>query len=120
MFKRTALLMIICFILTGNVFAGEANKLVSFTQNMTNPLLSPTGEEILFSGEDYFGLFLLNRISNEIEVITPNLNAGYGASFSPDGKWIGFKLIDRDGKQQPAIYDLASKTIVPLYKKNCL
>jgi len=87
----------------------------SFIPQISRTTLSPTGEEILFSGEDYHGLYLFSVKTNQFQTIAVNPGAGYCASWSLDGSRIYFKLIQGENAQQPVYYDLKRQEIIPLY-----
>jgi len=102
------------FIISGKDLPGMS----SFNQGITNPGLSWSGKKIIYSGEDYFGLYVLNLESEKVVSITQTPGAGYKVNFSFDGTKIGFKLIDENGFQQPVYYDVDSQKNVELYNKS--
>lgn len=53
---------------------------------------------------------------NDINELISAPGCGRYYSLSPDRKFIGFKLIDRDGLQAPVIYNLTTRTLTELYK----
>lgn len=95
----------------------EPPVLKSFTPVVTRPVLSPNGEQILFSGEDYHGLHLRSTDSGDIKTVSATLGAGYRANWSFSGHHIGFKLIHLNGFQQPAIYDVRTGELRTIHPK---
>jgi Tol biopolymer transport system component len=117
MFK-ILLLVILVFVLNTIVAGQISTEMLSYTRGITNPIISPSGTHVVFSGEDYQGLYLLDLVSEKTLTIVKNPGAGYGANFSANGNKIGFKQIDKNGLQQPAYYDVTNQKIVTLFEKS--
>jgi len=105
----------ILFLVSTSISAQILPEMESYIPKISQPNLSPSGDEILFSGEDYHGLYLLTLKTNQVETIANNPGAGYRASWSSDGAKIGFKLIHNENQQQLVYYDTQKKVITPLY-----
>ncbi len=85
-----------------------------YSTPIANVLNLPSGKGVIFSVRDFSGLFLLSFENNELQNICDNVDAGYGANISPDGKRMGFKYISKDGKQTPVFFDLEKEEIISL------
>ena len=112
------LIVVTLFVFPGLGSGKDLPEMFSFTRGITRPMFSPTANNIIFGGEDYRGLYILTLESEQTTTIAKNPGAGYGANYSSDGNKIGFKLIDKDGFQQPVYYDITSQEIVELHKKS--
>jgi len=112
------LIVVTLFVFSKLVSGKNLPEMFSFTRGITRPMLSPTANNIIFGGEDYRGLYILTLESEQTTTIAKNLGAGYGANYSSRGNKIGFKLIDKDGFQQPVYYDIIGQTIVELHKES--
>lgn len=67
-------------------------------ESVYHPILSPDGNHLLYSQDDYRGLKMYDLNNNDITEISDNIGAGFNASFSPDGKSVYFKnskIIDK-------------------------
>lgn len=111
------IIIIVCILdlVSSSISAQILPEIVSFIPAISQPTLSPSGDEILFSGEDYQGLYLLSLKTNQIKIIANNPGAGYRANWSADRTKIGFKLIYEENRQQPVYYDINKDQIIPLY-----
>ncbi len=116
---KKSIVFIIIFLLT-KIAAPATNQIASFISVVSSPKIAPSGRVILFSGIDYHGLYLLNLTTGEIRQIVENRNAGYAASFSPDGNFVAFKLIRKDGLQIPCLFDLRSNSLIELHEPSFL
>jgi PKD repeat protein len=73
--------------------------------------------------ETPYGLVITGNLANDIFLyqngnlikILSSPGCGRYNTISYDGRYIGFKLIHNDGKQQPCLYDLSNKKIVYLH-----
>jgi Tol biopolymer transport system component len=63
------------------------------TSSGGQPNWSPDGKRLVFSsdGGTAGGLFLVNPDGSNLRRLTTTTGGEYGASFSPDGKWIAFQ-----------------------------
>lgn len=115
--NNTYFKIIICILLFIDIpiSAQILPEMESFTGKISRPVLSPTGDAVVFSGEDYHGLYLLSNKTKQIKTIANNPGAGYRVSWSNDGIKIGFKLIHANNQQQPVYYDRQKNEIIPLF-----
>ncbi len=86
---------------------------VEGTGFVVNPILTQHG--IVFTDNYSSSLYLSTGDNLRTLISTPG--CGNYFSLSPDGNSIGFKLIDENGMQSPAIIDLDSKTILQLHDR---
>jgi hypothetical protein len=84
---------------------------VEGTGFVVNPILTQHG--IVFTDNYSSTLYLSTGDSIRILISSPGCGNYY--SISPDRNSIGFKLIDENGKQSPAIIDLDSKAVIQLH-----
>ena len=115
-FLKTIFFSFVVSLISSPIMAQTLPEMESFIPEMSCPVLSPSGEEVLFSGEDYQGLYILSLKTYLIKTITNSRGAGYRASWSTDGMKIGFKLIHDNNQQQPVCYDTRKDEIIPLYE----
>ncbi len=114
-FLKTIIFGFVISLIRSPIMAQALPEMESFIPEISYPVLSPSGEELLFSREDYQGLYILSLKTYLIKAITNNPGGGYRASWSPDGMKIGFKLIHDNNQQQPVYYDTRKDEIIPLY-----
>ena len=63
------------------------------SRSAEHPAWSPDGSSIAFSkfdGEGFSGIFVLERSSREIRLVTDDDGLAWGPSWSPDGRWIAY------------------------------
>lgn len=53
-----------------------------------NPVFSPNGKMIAFTGINYQGIWILNLETNNVKQISDEVSAGFGFKWSPDSKYI--------------------------------
>ncbi len=83
------------------------------------PLFSPDGERLMFTGERFQGLYVHDIVRGSTIQIVDTPGAGYYANWSPDGMRIGFKMLiphEAAFLQAPAIYELATNEIRLLHR----
>ncbi len=80
---------------------------------IVNPRWTPYG--IVFTNNNASTLYLAKGRQIETLVISPGCGQYY--SISPEKRYIGFKLIANDGRQQPALYDLKDKKVISLHQQ---
>ncbi len=114
-FFKTIIIGFVTLFICSPITAQILPEMESFIPEISCPVVSPSGEEILFSGEDYQGLYLLSLKTHQIKTISSNRGAGYRASWSADEMKIGFKLIHAINQQQPVYYNTNTGEIIPLH-----
>lgn len=77
-----------------------------------NPVQTPYG--IVITDNMASKLYLLNN--GKLEVLVEAPGCGRYFTVSPDKKRIGFKLINEQGLQSPAVFDLSEKSVEILHK----
>ena len=77
----------------------------------SNPIYTDYG--IVVTDDYCSAIYLINN--NKIEKILSSPGCGRYYTHSPDGNYLGFKLITEDGLQQPAVYDLKSHKVRKLH-----
>ena len=63
------------------------------SRSAEHPAWSPDGSSIAFNkfdGEGFSGIFVLERSSREIRLVTDDDGLAWGPSWSPDGRWIAY------------------------------
>jgi len=76
-------------------------------QYMVKPKWSPDEKYIAFTAEKHKGIWLLDIVSKKIELLTNELSAGYGFSFSSDGTEIACRVAVSENRR----YNYAIKVI---------
>ncbi len=84
---------------------------VEGTGFVVNPMLTQHG--IVFTDNYSSALYL--STGDNVRTLISSPGCGNYYSVSPDRNFIGFKLIDENGMQSPAIFDLASKAVIRLH-----
>lgn len=77
----------------------------------TKPYVTANG--ILVSDNHYSTLYLLSNSEKQQLLSAPGCGRYY--TISPDRQLVGFKLIGRDGRQTPALYDTRTQQITELH-----
>jgi Tol biopolymer transport system component len=84
-----------------------------------NLKISPQGNKIIFSHQEISGFHILDLSNYKTQLIENNKFSAYGASFSPDGKYIAYKkfvLKDNLKFQQPVLYDIENEKTFALFE----
>lgn len=96
--KRKSLFLIAALSLCASMSAAEIS--VISTQKIQvadayHPTLSPNGEIVLFTSDDYKGLKSIDLESNEVKEYDANVGAGFDPVFSADGKEVVYRSVVR-------------------------
>lgn len=115
-FKHFLFITASCILLTG---LGETRA--QFQEQVpegyfTNPV--PTQFGIVATNDFESAIYLIN---NSIEILVEAPGCGRFMNISKDGSLIGFKFIDEEGKQSPAVYNLNERKLELLHDavENC-
>ncbi len=83
-----------------------------------NLKLSPNGRWLIYDRFDSPGLYLLNRSTNQALKIASGEGIALFAQWSPDSRYVGFKLFKQEGSktwQIPCLFDVTDSAIIPLH-----
>jgi hypothetical protein len=83
------------------VSAGEPIKVAGGEENFyMNPRWSPDGSKIAFSGSNYRGLYVLDLSAGLVEQISDDDAAGFGFSWSVDGRSLVARVARYEAKKR--------------------
>jgi hypothetical protein len=113
--KKTALLFIL--VLCANYLNAQKTGNQTYEAENNGYFVNPieTNYGILFTDNYASTLYILNK--STVYTLFESPGCGRYIQRSPDKNRIGFKMIDKDGKQKPAYYDLKTSKIVGLIDK---
>lgn len=107
--RNIVVIPILLFLVTGaNLFPQSSVESDGF---VVNPM--PTGSGIIFT--DNYASAIYRSTSAGTTTLISSPGSGNYYVVSPDGKTIGFKLIDRDGRQSPALLTVATGEVTRLH-----
>jgi len=81
-----------------------------------NPIFVPNGKAIIATNENYSALYLISTEDGSMRELICELGCGFRPSFSPDGKYVGVKIIRDDGMQIPCLLSLETGEVKKLNK----
>lgn len=110
MSKHPSISVLILVLLCGSISL-TAQPLIPVQKFITRPVQTPAG--IVFSDNQRSALYLYQ--DDQLTELVSAPGCGYYFSLSPDRQTLGFKLIRPDGRQVPALIDLASTEITELH-----
>ena len=101
-----------------NLFYSDSTAaLIPIETGYSDLNLSPSGRYLTYSFDKQPGIFLLDIKKNESILISSGNGCAYQSSWSPDERFLGFKIFKKsDGyiMQIPALYDIEKKEIIEL------
>ncbi len=106
---RNTLFLLLFISFSINIFAQKSQLETYEAENVgyfITPVETPFG--IVFTDNYASKIYLL--INGKVEILVQSAGCGRYFSVSADGSYIGYKSINSDGKQAPAVYDLSAKT----------
>jgi Tol biopolymer transport system component len=95
------LLLLVSVGLSSEVIAGKPIKVAGGEENFyMNPRWSPDGSKIAFSGSNYRGLYVLDLSAGLVEQISDDDAAGFGFSWSVDGRSLVARVARYEAKKR--------------------
>jgi hypothetical protein len=88
-----------------------------YTVHLSDLSVAPDGSGYLYNDETRPGLYLGNTETGESKLIASGIGCALMAGWSPDGRYISFKLLEAAGGaylQTPCLYELNSGAIIRL------
>ena len=101
--------ILLLLIVAGAVFAGETPAvektgypilLIESETYYMDPLWSPDGSQIAITGSGYVGIHIYSFEGNEIKTLTTSSAAGFGMSWSHDGRNIAARIAKFENKRR--------------------
>jgi Tol biopolymer transport system component len=96
---------------------GEPVQLTSGETYFMQPLWSPMGDRLALAGENYRGLWIVNREGGEPQQISDLMGAGFLPAWDPDGRRIACRVSRMENQRKfsaIAVYDLDKNTATEL------
>lgn len=109
----------ICASMSAADIVAVYTKKVDVGTDAHHPTLSPNGEVVLFTSEDYTGLKSINLSTHEMSVIDETPKAGFNPRFTADGSEVVYRTsIKEDGVSRDDVkrYSFVSKGNVQIMK----
>jgi len=81
------------------------------------PRWSPVASQIMATGANYSGIYLISFPKGELSQVTDEPAAGYGAVWSHDGKFIAARVANFENQHrfnQIVVFDISKSTRIPL------
>lgn len=97
--ERKSLLLMTALTLCASMSAAELSVISTQKVDVADayhPTLSPNGDVVLFSTDDYKGLKVVDLESSQVQVLDPEVGAGFDPVFSADGKTVVYRSVVRE------------------------
>lgn len=124
MFPRTFIAVILAVLSLGPLAFGDVLRVMGEPSQLTpegtyfmQPIWSPIGDQLLLAGENYQGLWIIQRQGESAQQISDLMGAGFLPVWDPQGSRIACRVSQVQDKRKLsaiAVYDLAQGTSTEL------